>query len=164
MRKFTHLNSFIKQKTMKLKVGDKAPAINAKDQNGNEISLAQFKGKKVVLYFYPKDSTPGCTKEACNFRDNYKTLQKKGYEVIGVSTDSEKSHLKFIEKYELPFPLIADTDQKVVNDYGVWGLKKFMGREYMGINRTTFLIDEKGKIEKLIEKVDTENSTEQILQ
>lgn len=149
---------------MKLKVGDKAPAINAKDQNGNEISLAQFKGKKVVLYFYPKDSTPGCTKEACNFRDNYKTLQKKGYEVIGVSTDSEKSHLKFIEKYELPFPLIADTDQKVVNDYGVWGLKKFMGREYMGINRTTFLIDEKGKIEKLIEKVDTENSTEQILQ
>jgi peroxiredoxin Q/BCP len=148
---------------MKLKVGDKAPAINAKDQNGNEISLAQFKGKKVVLYFYPKDSTPGCTKEACNFRDNYKALQKKGYEVIGVSADSEKSHLKFIEKYELPFPLIADTDQKVVNDYGVWGLKKFMGREYMGINRTTFLIDEKGKIEKLIEKVDTENSTEQIL-
>ncbi len=148
---------------MKLKVGDKAPAINAKDQNGNEITLAQFKGKKVVLYFYPKDSTPGCTKEACNFRDNYKALQKKGYEVVGVSADSEKSHLKFIEKYELPFPLIADTDQKVVNDYGVWGLKKFMGREYMGINRTTFLIDEKGKIEKLIEKVDTENSTEQIL-
>lgn len=148
---------------MKLKVGDKAPAINAKDQNGNEISLAQFKGKKVVLYFYPKDSTPGCTKEACNFRDNYKTLQKKGYEVIGVSADSEKSHIKFIEKYELPFPLIADTDHKVVNDYGVWGLKKFMGREYMGINRTTFVIDEKGKIEKLIEKVDTENSTEQIL-
>ncbi len=148
---------------MKFKVGDKAPAINAKDQNGNEITLAQFKGKKVVLYFYPKDSTPGCTKEACNFRDNYKALQKKGYEVVGVSADSEKSHLKFIEKYELPFPLIADTDQKVVNDYGVWGLKKFMGREYMGINRTTFLIDEKGKIEKLIEKVDTENSTEQIL-
>ncbi len=149
---------------MKLKVGDKAPAINAKDQNGNEITLAQFKGKKVVLYFYPKDSTPGCTKEACNFRDNYKALQKKGYEVVGVSADSEKSHLKFIEKYELPFPLIADTDQKVVNDYGVWGLKKFMGREYMGINRTTFLIDEKGRIEKVIEKVDTENSTQQILQ
>lgn len=149
---------------MKLKVGEKAPAIKAKDQNGNDITLAQFKGKKVVLYFYPKDSTPGCTKEACNFRDNYKALQKKGYEVIGVSTDSEKSHQKFIEKYELPFPLIADTDQKVVNDYGVWGLKKFMGKEYMGINRTTFLIDEKGKIEKLIEKVDTENSTEQILQ
>jgi len=148
---------------MKLKVGDKAPAINAKDQNGNEISLAQFKGKKVVLYFYPKDSTPGCTKEACNFRDNYKALRKKGYEVVGVSADSEESHIKFIEKYELPFPLIADTDHKVVNDYGVWGLKKFMGREYMGINRTTFLIDEKGKIEKLIEKVDTENSTEQIL-
>ncbi len=149
---------------MKLKIGDKAPAIKAKDQNGKEISLAQFKGKKVVLYFYPKDSTPGCTKEACNFRDNYKALQKKGYEVVGVSADSEKSHQKFIEKYELPFPLIADTDQKVVNDYGVWGLKKFMGREYMGINRTTFLIDEKGKIEKVIEKVDTENSAQQILQ
>lgn len=163
MRKLTRQNSCIKHKPMKFKVGDKAPAINAKDQNGNEITLAQFKGKKVVLYFYPKDSTPGCTKEACNFRDNYKALQKKGYEVVGVSADSEKSHLKFIEKYELPFPLIADTDQKVVNDYGVWGLKKFMGREYMGINRTTFLIDEKGKIEKLIEKVDTENSTEQIL-
>jgi len=163
MRRFTHQNSCIKHNPMKLKVGDKAPAINAKDQNGNEISLAQFKGKKVVLYFYPKDSTPGCTKEACNFRDNYKALRKKGYEVVGVSADSEKSHIKFIEKYELPFPLIADTDHKVVNDYGVWGLKKFMGREYMGINRTTFLIDEKGKIEKLIEKVDTENSTEQIL-
>ncbi|MBL7800396.1 MAG: thioredoxin-dependent thiol peroxidase [Chitinophagales bacterium] len=147
---------------MKLKVGDKAPAINAKDQHGNEITLTQFKGKKVVLYFYPKDSTPGCTKEACNFRDNYSALLKKGYQVIGVSTDSEKSHLKFIEKYELPFPLIADTDQKVVNDYGVWGLKKFMGREYMGINRTTFVIDEKGKIEKVIEKVDTENSTQQL--
>ena len=148
---------------MKLNVGDKAPAIQAKDQNGNEISLTQFKGKKVVLYFYPKDSTPGCTKEACNFRDNYNMLQKQGYAVIGVSRDSEKSHQKFIEKYALPFPLIADTDQKVVNDYGVWGLKKFMGREYMGINRTTFLIDEKGKIEKVIEKVDTENSTEQLL-
>jgi peroxiredoxin Q/BCP len=147
---------------MKLKVGDKAPAINAKDQHGNGITLTQFKGKKVVLYFYPKDSTPGCTKEACNFRDNYSALLKKGYQVIGVSTDSEKSHLKFIEKYELPFPLIADTDQKVVNDYGVWGLKKFMGREYMGINRTTFVIDEKGKIEKVIEKVDTENSTQQL--
>lgn len=147
---------------MKLKVGDKAPVIAAKDQHGNEITLTQFKGKKVVLYFYPKDSTPGCTKEACNFRDNYSALLKKGYQVIGVSTDSEKSHLKFIEKYELPFPLIADTDQKVVNDFGVWGLKKFMGREYMGINRTTFVIDEKGKIEKVIEKVDTENSTQQL--
>ena len=146
-----------------LKVGDKAPAIKAKDQNGNEITLAQFKGKKVVLYFYPKDSTPGCTKEACSFRDNHKVLTKKGYVVIGVSNDSEKSHVKFIEKYELPFPLIADTDHKVVEDYGVWGLKKFMGREYMGINRMTFVIDEKGKIERIIEKVNTEEAAEQIL-
>ena len=146
-----------------LKVGDKAPAIKARDQNGNEITLAQFKGKKVVLYFYPKDSTPGCTKEACSFRDNHKVLTKKGYVVIGVSNDSEKSHVKFIEKYELPFPLIADTDHKVVEDYGVWGLKKFMGREYMGINRMTFVIDEKGKIERIIEKVNTEEAAEQIL-
>ena len=146
-----------------LKVGDKAPAIKSKDQNGNEITLAQFKGKKVVLYFYPKDSTPGCTKEACSFRDNHKLLTKKGYVVIGVSNDSEKSHMKFIEKYELPFPLIADTDHKVVEDYGVWGLKKFMGREYMGINRMTFVIDEKGKIERIIEKVNTEEAAEQIL-
>ena len=146
-----------------LKVGDKAPAIKSKDQNGNEITLAQFKGKKVVLYFYPKDSTPGCTKEACSFRDNHKLLTKKGYVVIGVSNDSEKSHVKFIEKYELPFPLIADTDHKVVEDYGVWGLKKFMGREYMGINRMTFVIDEKGKIERIIEKVNTEEAAEQIL-
>jgi thioredoxin-dependent peroxiredoxin len=146
-----------------LKVGDKAPAIKSKDQNGNEITLAQFKGKKVVLYFYPKDSTPGCTKEACSFRDNHKELAKKGYVVIGVSNDSEKSHVKFIEKYELPFPLIADTDHKVVEDYGVWGLKKFMGREYMGINRMTFVIDEKGKIERIIEKVNTEEAAEQIL-
>lgn len=146
-----------------LKVGDKAPAIKAKDQNGNEITLTQFKGKKVVLYFYPKDSTPGCTKEACSFRDNHKLLTKKGYVVIGVSNDDERSHTKFIEKYELPFPLIADTDHKVVEDYGVWGLKKFMGREYMGINRMTFVIDEKGKIERIIEKVNTEEAAEQIL-
>jgi peroxiredoxin Q/BCP len=146
-----------------LKVGDKAPAIKSKDQNGNEITLAQFKGKKVVLYFYPKDSTPGCTKEACSFRDNHKLLTKKGYVVIGVSNDSEKSHVKFIEKYELPFPLISDIDHKVVEDYGVWGLKKFMGREYMGINRMTFVIDEKGKIERIIEKVNTEEAAEQIL-
>lgn len=148
---------------MKLKVGDKAPAIQAKDQNGNEITLEQFKGKKIILYFYPKDDTPGCTKEACNFRDNYALLKKKGYVILGVSVDNEAKHQKFIKKYELPFSLIADTEQKVVNDYGVWGLKKFMGREYMGINRTTFVITEKGIVEKIIEKVDTENSTEQVL-
>lgn len=148
---------------MKLKVGDKAPAIQAKDQNGNEITLEQFTGKRIILYFYPKDDTPGCTKEACNFRDNYALLKKKGYVILGVSVDNEAKHQKFIKKYELPFSLIADTEQKVVNDYGVWGLKKFMGREYMGINRTTFVINEKGIVEKIIEKVDTENSTEQVL-
>lgn len=148
---------------MKLKVGDKAPEINAKDQNGNAISLNDFRGKKVVLYFYPKDSTPGCTKEACNFRDNYALLKKKGFEIIGVSTDSEKSHQKFISKHELPFTLIADEDKKVVNDYGVWQLKKFMGREFMGTVRTTFVIDEKGVIEKIIEKVDTNDSAAQVL-
>jgi peroxiredoxin Q/BCP len=148
---------------MKLKIGDKAPAIQAKDQNGNEITLEQFTGKKIILYFYPKDDTPGCTKEACNFRDNYALLKKKGYVILGVSVDNEAKHQKFIKKYELPFSLIADTEQKVVNDYGVWGLKKFMGREYMGINRTTFVINEKGIVEKIIEKVDTENSTEQVL-
>jgi peroxiredoxin Q/BCP len=146
-----------------LKVGDKAPAIESKDQASNPISLKQFKGKKVILYFYPKDDTPGCTKEACSFRDHYEVLKKKGFEVLGVSVDDEKKHQKFINKYELNFTLIADTDKKVVNDYGVWGLKKFMGREYMGTNRVTFVIDEKGKIEHIITKVDTENSVQQIL-
>lgn len=149
---------------MKLKVGDKAPAINSKDQNGNPITLEQFLGKKVILYFYPKDDTPGCTKEACNFRDNYAVLKKKGYVVLGVSVDNEKKHQKFIEKYELPFTLIADTEKQVVEDYGVWGKKKFMGREYMGINRVTFVLDKNGVIEKIIDKVDTENSTAQILE
>lgn len=147
----------------KLKVGDKAPAIKAIDQNGKEITLNQFKGKKVVLYFYPKDDTPGCTKEACSFRDNHKKLEKKGYVVLGVSVDNEKSHQKFITKHELPFTLIADTEHKVVEDYGVWGLKKFMGREYMGTNRTTFVISDRGIIERIIEKVDTEEAAEQIL-
>jgi peroxiredoxin Q/BCP len=146
-----------------LKQGDKAPAINAKDQSGNIISLNDYAGKKVVLYFYPKDDTPGCTAEACNLRDNYNSLLNAGFDVIGVSSDNEKSHQKFITKYSLPFRLISDTDQKVSNDYGVWGLKKFMGKEYMGINRTTFLIDENGNIEKVIEKVDTKNHISQIL-
>ena len=146
-----------------LKQGDKAPAINAKDQSGNTISLNDYAGKKVVLYFYPKDDTPGCTAEACNLRDNYDSLLNAGFDVIGVSSDNEKSHQKFITKYSLPFRLISDTDQKVSNDYCVWGLKKFMGKEYMGINRTTFLIDENGNIEKVIEKVDTKNHITQIL-
>lgn len=146
-----------------LKAGDKAPEINARDQDGKAISLKEFIGKKVILYFYPKDDTPGCTAESCNLRDNYNSLGKKGYEVIGVSIDDEKSHTRFKKKYKLPFRLIADTDKKVVHDYGVWGKKKFMGREFEGIRRTTFVIDEKGKIEKIIREVDTADHTEQIL-
>ena len=148
---------------LKLNIGDKAPEINAVDQNGNQITLDQYIGKKVVLYFYPKDMTPGCTAQSCNLSDNYTLLQKNGYDVIGVSCDSIKRHQKFIEKYDLPFNLISDEDQKVVNDYGVWQLKKFMGREYMGIVRTTFLIDEDGKIEDIIEKVNTKDHISQII-
>ena len=147
----------------KLQIGDKAPAINAVDQNGNNITLEQYQGKKVVLYFYPKDMTSGCTAQSCNLSDNYNVLQKNGYDVIGVSCDSVKRHQKFIEKYDLPFNLISDEDQKVVNDYGVWQLKKFMGREYMGIVRTTFLIDENGKIVDIITKVNTKEHIKQIL-
>jgi len=146
-----------------LKEGDKAPDINAQDQNGNTLKLSDFSGKKVVLYFYPKDDTPGCTAEACNFRDNYSLLQEKGFAIIGVSADDEKKHLKFSTKYELPFALIPDTEKKVIMDYGVWGLKKFMGREYNGIHRETFVIDEKGMIEKIYHKVKTKAATEQIL-
>ena len=147
----------------KLKIGDKAPLINAIDQNGNKITLDQYKGKKVVLYFYPKDMTSGCTAQACNLSDNYSHLNKNGYDVIGVSCDSVKRHQKFIEKYDLPFNLISDEDKKVVNDYGVWQLKKFMGREYMGIVRTTFLIDENGVVEDIISKVKTKDHTSQII-
>lgn len=147
----------------KLKIGDQAPAINAIDENGNPFKLSDLKGKKVVLYFYPKDDTPGCTKQACNLKDNYTELQKRGYEVVGVSADDEAKHQKFIAKYELPFKLIADTDKKVINDYGVWGPKKFMGKEYDGIHRTTFIIDEKGKIEDIIEKVKTKEHSAQII-
>ena len=147
----------------KLNIGDKAPEINAVDQNGNQITLDQYKGKKVVLYFYPKDMTPGCTTQSCNLSDNYTLLQKNGYDVIGVSCDSIKRHQKFIEKHSLPFNLVSDEDQKVVKDYGVWQLKKFMGREYMGIVRTTFLIDENGIIEDIIEKVNTKEHTTQII-
>ena len=146
-----------------LKTGDSAPEIKSIDQNGNVITLEQFKGSKVVLYFYPKDMTPGCTVQSCNLRDNYKTLLDKGYVVLGCSVDSPARHIKFIEKYDLPFPLISDESKEVVNAYGVWGLKKFMGKEYMGISRTTFVIDEKGIIEDIIEKVNTKEHTSQIL-
>lgn len=146
-----------------LKEGDKAPDFKAKDQNGNDISLSDFKGKKLILYFYPKDDTPGCTAEACNLRDNYELLMKKGFAILGVSADNEKSHLKFIKKFELPFPLVADTDQLVANAFGAWGLKKFMGREYMGMHRYTFVINEEGLILKIFTKVETANHTQQIL-
>jgi peroxiredoxin Q/BCP len=146
-----------------LKEGDKAPDINALDQNGNAIHLSDFSGKKVILYFYPKDDTPGCTAEACNFRDNYSILKEKGFAIIGVSADDEKKHLKFSTKYELPFTLIPDTEKKVITDYGVWGLKKFMGKEYDGIHRETFVIDENGLIEKVYLKIKTKQATEQIL-
>jgi len=146
-----------------LKIGDRAPEINAIDQNEKSINLESYKGKKVVLYFYPKDMTPGCTAQSCNLSDNYQLLQQKGYEVIGVSCDSVKRHQKFIEKHNLPFNLISDEDKKVVSDYCVWQLKKFMGREYMGIVRTTFIIDEKGLISDIISKVNTKEHTAQII-
>ncbi len=149
--------------TMKLKKGDKAPGFTARDQNGDEVRLSDFKGKKVVLYFYPKDNTPGCTAEACNLRDNYERLKKAGYEVIGISKDSEKSHQKFIEKYGLPFTLIADTEKEVHEKYGTWVEKSMYGRKYMGTARITFLIDENGIIEDIIEKVKTKDHTAQIL-
>jgi peroxiredoxin Q/BCP len=147
----------------KLQVGDKAPNFKANNQLNEEVSLKDFKGKKLVLYFYPKDSTPGCTSEACDLRDNYKTFQKKGYDILGVSPDSSKSHVKFIEKYELPFSLLADEEHSVAIAYGVWGEKSMYGKKYMGILRTTFVIDENGKIEKIIDKVDTKAHTNQIL-
>lgn len=146
-----------------LKIGDKAPDFNTTNQDGEAISLRDFKGKKVVLYFYPKDNTPGCTTQACNLTDNYEMLLKKGYEVLGVSADSAKSHKKFIEKFNLPFSLLMDEDKKIINDYGVWGEKKFMGRIYDGIHRMTFIIDEEGIIADIIEKVKTKDHTAQIL-
>lgn len=148
---------------MKIKQGSKAPEFSVKDQNGQTVSLSDLKGKKVVLYFYPKDMTPGCTAESCSLRDNYKSLQKAGYEVFGISTDDEKSHLKFIAKEKLPFRLLADTDKKVHEAYGTWVEKSMYGRKYMGTARVTFLIDEKGMISEIIEKVDTKNHANQIL-
>jgi len=146
-----------------LKEGDLAPNFEFTDHTGEKRSLSDFIGKKVILYFYPKDNTPGCTAEACNLRDNYKDLKDKGFEVIGVSADSEKSHDKFRTKFELPFYLVSDTDKKVLMDYGVWGEKKMMGRTYMGIHRLTFVIDEKGSIRKIFTKVKTKEHSEQIL-
>jgi peroxiredoxin Q/BCP len=146
-----------------LEIGKKAPAFKGIDQNGNSRSLKDFTGKKLVIYFYPKDDTPGCTAQACDLRDNYKKLIKAGYEVIGVSPDTEAKHLKFIAKYELPFDLIADTDNAIALKFGVWVEKSMYGRKYMGIARTTFIIDETGKITDIIEKVDTKAHTAQIL-
>lgn len=146
-----------------LKIGDKAPDFAGKDQDGKEITLSQFKGDKLVLYFYPKDNTPGCTSEACDLRDNYDKFLSKGYKVVGVSKDSPKSHQNFIEKHNLPFPLISDTETQIQQAYGVWGLKKMMGREYYGTIRKTFVIDKEGIIEDIIEKVNTKAHAKQIL-
>ena len=146
-----------------IKEGAKAPAFKGADQHGKTVSIADFKGQKLVLYFYPKDDTPGCTAQACNLRDNYKKLIKKGIAILGVSVDSVASHVKFIEKYELPFPLLADEDKSVIQAFGVWGPKKFMGKEYDGIHRTTFVIDENGIIEEVISDVKTKAHAAQIL-
>ena len=147
-----------------LKEGDPAPSFSANDQNGKLVSLSDYKGKDVILYFYPKDDTPGCTTESCNFRDNYQSLLSKGFDVIGVSVDDEKSHQKFVSKYQLPFTLISDTDRRIVEAYGVWVEKNMYGKKYMGTARKTFLIDKEGMIEKIIDKVDTKNSSQQVLE
>lgn len=147
---------------IQLKEGSKAPVFNGIDQNGREVSLKDFAGKKLILYFYPKDNTPGCTAEACNLRDNYEDLLKQGYAIVGVSPDTEKSHKGFSQKFSLPFPLIADTEKKILNDYGVWGEKKMYGKSFMGVIRSTFVINEKGIIEKIITKVETAGHAEQI--
>lgn len=149
---------------IELTEGQKAPDFKGKDQNGKNISLSDFSGKDVILYFYPKDNTPGCTAEACSFRDNYQSLLKDGFVVLGVSTDDEKSHQKFITKYDLPFPLIADTEKEIVEAYGVWVEKSMYGKKYMGVARKTFIIDKNGMIRKIIDKVDTKNSSEQVLE
>ena len=146
-----------------LKEGDKAPAFKGINEKGENVKLSDYKGKKLVLYFYPKDSTLGCTAEACDLRDNYSRFQSEGYEILGVSPDGVKSHVKFIEKYELPFSLLADEDHCIAEEFGAWGEKSMYGKKYMGILRSTFVIDEKGTIEKVIEKVDTKAHTKQLL-
>jgi peroxiredoxin Q/BCP len=147
----------------KLLEGNKIPNISLPDKDGQLISLNSFLGKKLIIFFYPKDMTPGCTAEACNLRDNYSLLKKEGFEIIGISTDNEKSHTKFAEKYNLPFTLLADNKKEAVSEFGVWGEKKFLGKTYNGTFRTTFVVSEKGVILNRIEKVDTKNHTEQIL-
>lgn len=147
-----------------LKEGDGAPQFATKNQNGDEIKLSDFRGKRIVLYFYPKDDTPGCTKEACSLRDSFNVFEEKGIKILGVSTDSEKSHQKFISKYSLPFDLLADTDKTLVNAYGVYGEKSLYGKKYMGINRTTFLIDEAGKIAKIFKKVKVDEHAAEVLE
>ena len=146
-----------------LKVGDKAPNFSGVTEKEETVSLSDFKGKKLVLFFYPKDNTPGCTAEACNLRDNYEVLKKEGYELLGVSPDDAKKHQKFIQKFEFPFSLLADTDLSTIKGYGVWGLKKFMGKEFEGVYRTTFIIDADGTIEKIFDKVKTKDHAAQIL-
>jgi thioredoxin-dependent peroxiredoxin len=148
---------------MAIQVGDKAPDFVVNDQDGNPVKLSDLKGKKVVLYFYPKDMTPGCTAEACNLRDNYKMMQKQGYEILGVSTDTEKTHRKFIEKEKLPFRLLADTEKTLHGAYGTWVEKSMYGRKYMGTSRVTYIIDERGVIREIIGKVDTKNHAAQII-
>jgi peroxiredoxin Q/BCP len=146
-----------------LQIGDKAPAFSGINQKGKKVSLADYTGKKLVLYFYPKDDTPGCTAQACNLTENHRALQKQGYAVLGVSPDTEKKHLKFIEKYKLTFDLLADTEKETIQAYGVWVEKSMYGKQYMGVARTTFIIDEEGTIADIIEKVKTKDNTAQIL-
>ncbi|MCF8246045.1 MAG: thioredoxin-dependent thiol peroxidase [Saprospiraceae bacterium] len=148
----------------KLKAGDKAPNFKSQDENGNPVSLGDFKGKKLILYFYPADNTPTCTVEACNLRDNFEVLRKAGYHVLGVSPDSEKKHQNFIKKHSLPFPLLVDDDLTMIKAYGVWGPKKTFGKEYDGLLRTTFIINEKSIIERVIDKVESKRHSEQILE
>ena len=148
---------------MKLKHGDRAPEFILSDQNGKKLKLSDFKGQWVLLYFYPRDNTPGCSKEACAFRDSFKEYEKIEAKVIGISTDSVESHGKFVKKYQLPFPLLADEDKKVVEQYGVWGMKKFIGKEHMGTIRTSFLIDPKGNIAKIYEKVKPADHAKEVL-
>jgi len=148
---------------LNLKIGENAPFFEGVNQNGDKVSLIDFKGKKLILYFYPKDNTPGCTAESCNLNENYETWLEKGFEVVGVSPDSEKSHLKFIDKFGLKFNLIADTEKEILQAYGVWGEKSMYGRKYMGVMRTTFVIDENGKIIKIFENVKTKDHSNQII-
>ena len=147
-----------------LKEGDKAPDFISKDELGNTVKFSDYKGKKLVVFFYPRANTPGCTEEACNLRDNYKLLKEMGYEILGVSEDTMKKQQNFKNKFDFPYPLLADTEHEVINAFGVWGPKKFMGREFDGIHRTTFVINEKGIIERVIDKVKTKDHAAQILE